>query len=428
MSLAIGIPFGIGFRPYTARPGFAIAGASFAVDFLQQLVWVESTAGQGVVQSVASATTFTRASDGTYENAAGNLATAGTDVLRYSYSADEPIGALIEGSRTNSIRNPRCEGASAPSTLPTYAVLGTLTNCSVTVVGSGVENGIEYLEFTVTATGVGGGRLQFDNPSWGASSPFVLSAYASRVSGSMAAFSTFNLRAVELPSSTITSVNILGVAVSALRTQRFSVAATSTAGAASLRCETSWVCTSAGSVTLRIGLPQLELGGGPSSPIRPPVASPAATTRANESLTASVGSWFNTSVGTLLVGFDTPYAITTPARLVTIDDGTTSNRIFISSRASNGQFSCSTSGGGSIDLGAFATGRHKIAYSWEANNLLASIDGATALPDTSSTIPTGLTTIRFGRDSSGDYAFGWLRRVVYLPRASTGAELQALSG
>jgi len=74
--------------------------------------------GSGVVSGVYAGTGvggFRRASNATYVDASGVLQTVGNDILRSGYDPItlNSIGLILEGASTNSIRNPRGEGAVA---------------------------------------------------------------------------------------------------------------------------------------------------------------------------------------------------------------------------------------------------------------------------------------------------------------------------
>src|SRR6185437_1933563 len=88
--------------------------------------------------------TFSRASLGWYFDAAGTLQQAANDTARVDY---DPIGAslpgtLLEASSTNMVRNPRAEGANAPSTMPTNWSAQTTNGLTTTVSAAVTETGI----------------------------------------------------------------------------------------------------------------------------------------------------------------------------------------------------------------------------------------------------------------------------------------------
>src|SRR5690606_20236274 len=89
---------------------------------------------------------------GNYAEVANN-----TPSLTYDPVTLAPSGLLIESSKTNYIRNPRCEGASASSggSVPTYWSSSVYsTGLSMIVVGTGVESGLSYFDVRITGTGL----------------------------------------------------------------------------------------------------------------------------------------------------------------------------------------------------------------------------------------------------------------------------------
>ncbi len=105
--------------------------------------------------------TFTRASTGTYFDAAGVMQTATTNTPRWDYDPVTHVlrGLLIEEARTNSIRNSTMQGVvpGTPGTLPTNWALNTgASGLSSQIVGSGTESGIPYFDFRFFGTAAAG--------------------------------------------------------------------------------------------------------------------------------------------------------------------------------------------------------------------------------------------------------------------------------
>lgn len=95
--------------------------------------------------------TFTRAgATATRVNSAGVIETVAADAPRFDFDPATLVcrGLLIEQTRTNGIRNNTMVGAVAgtPGTLPTNWSLDGVGGVSREVVGTGTENGVEYVD------------------------------------------------------------------------------------------------------------------------------------------------------------------------------------------------------------------------------------------------------------------------------------------
>jgi hypothetical protein len=201
-----------------------------------------------------------------------------------------PKGLMSEPQRTNSIRNPRAEGAvvGTPGTLPTNWVQATATGITPSVIGFGSENGIPYIDLQISGTSTGGANNIQAEANIIAATPSQ--TWTSSVSLRLVAGSFTNVQQIRLiggdniVSQTSTAISFPTSAP--LAAQRYSFAWTTNAGAVTTLvypCGLN-IISFAGAVnfTLRIGAPQLELGGFPTSIILPGVGTPAVTTRAAE--------------------------------------------------------------------------------------------------------------------------------------------------
>lgn len=430
-----------------AAPRWITAEASWDTDFINGRMWREDVRGSGVVYDLAGLLgqhTFTRASLETYFGSGGVLADAANDVLAFDHNRSTlaALGALLNGARTNSVRNPRCEGASAgsPGTLPTNWVGGTQTGVTRTIVGTGVEDGIEYID--IQWSGSGGQsifELQVSPAADTASSNgqmWTWSSFLRLIAGSLSGFGATELRVYEHGSSVLASTaSISSMSSSALRSQRFAVTRTNSQASTTNQSARITITppATAWSVTFRIGGGQLELGAFSSSLVRPPVSSPAASTRALDALTAAVAGWLNAAEGTAAPQYRCPQvAGTTPQCVFSIDDGTANNRITLWAKDASGNVMFEVVAGGvqqcAISGGAAVAGQsEKVAVSWKANQFALSRNGGTPVTDASGSIPTGLTTLRNGASSAGQHLFGTLARIPILPLAKTGSELQGLA-
>ncbi|MCX7380439.1 MAG: hypothetical protein NT133_03260 [Alphaproteobacteria bacterium] len=236
---------------------------------------------------------FRRASTGWCFDATGALVAVATDTPRYDH---DPItlaslGLLMEEARTNAVRNPRFEGAIAgtPGTAPTYMSGLNGSGLTGSIVGAGTASGVPYVDVRIQGTASGiAATMNFETNAGitaAQGQAWSLSAFVAVVGGSLSNISSTILATNEYTGvlayvgSSIVS-GTLGVD-SVLR--RFSVTGT-VAGAtvASIMpyLKLNFASGAIIDVTLRVGLPQMELGAFATSPIMPAIGSPAATTRA----------------------------------------------------------------------------------------------------------------------------------------------------
>lgn len=217
---------------------------------------------------------------------------------------------------------------------------------------------------------------------------------------------------------TLTGVSTAGPLVGTGAANRVTLVFTPTAG--SLTLTVSGSCTNV----------QLELGSFVTSPI---VTVGATVTRAADVVTITLGSWFNTSAGTLAAEFSFPDLFGSINSTVwQIDDGTTNARLFLygtSTTATN--FDIRVGGVQQINIlrsgWLTAGGVAKVACAWATNDCQAAFGGTLGTADTSIAVPTGLTTLRLGATSAGAQGRTHLRRLrVYRARKSN-ADLQALT-
>lgn len=111
------------------------------------------------------------------------------------------------------------------------------------------------------------------------------------------------------------------------------------------------------------------------------------------------------------------------------DDTTEINRVRF--EVSSGDIRMVVTDGGTeqaaITAGTLASdGTYNIAARFAKNDFAISIDGATAVTDTTGTVPT-LTTERFGGDTTGVTGRNWYKRTDYRDDVFTNAQLEALS-
>lgn len=398
-------------------------GATLDLDFANNRYF-------GVANGINSLTT-TRASTGYAEALNGTWVNFGNNVARRTDK-----GLLVEESRTNSIRNNSMQGASAgsPGTLPTNWI-SNLENALTRTVDVGTSLGIDYLDVTQVGTTATTGRsLYFEGTKQVAATvgqTWTLSGFFALPSGSLANITNIRLLLLEKDSAGTTGTigvgsSFAGSLTSAL--QRLSLTYTTVdASTAFLQpaVQFSYANGAVLNITLRIGWPQLELGAFATSPIR---TTNAAVTRAADVVSLGLGPWFNAGSGTIYGAFNIPQS-SGVSRLLTLDDGTTNNRIQIyrsSSSISNLAFA---GGVTQADLYAGegnAAVPHKDAFAYSLNDFAASLDAAAVATDATGTVPI-VTTLRIGSQSSGGFANGYLSRVAYFNSRLPNATLQSIT-
>lgn len=418
--------------------GGLFAGASLDLNF-------------AVTKNIGPLVTFTRASTATFIDSAGVLQTAATDVPRFDHNptTGESLGLLVEEQRTNSIRNNTMVGAVAgtPGTLPTNWADGMSAGANGitrSVVGTGTENGIAYLDYRLsgTATAAFNVNLFADSQTSIAAlsgQTWAQSVYVKLASGSLTGISSINNQLCEnnVGGTFLVSTNVQFVPTgAALITQRSVITRTLN------NASTAWVNALlqininsgvAIDITLRIGLPQLEQGAFATSVI--PTTTAAATRSADvASITGTnFSSWYNQTQGTL---YAKSAGITTRAfsgasfGIASLNDGTgnNENRLRYRTAGSTGaivlvsnvlQFDSSPTGV------LTAPGAASLAVAYAASNFGSAGNGGTPTQGSSGTVPT-VSQLQIGADSGG-YLNGTISRLSFWPSRLPNSTLQAIT-
>lgn len=147
---------------------------------------------------------------------------------------------------------------------------------------------------------------------------------------------------------------------------------------------------------------------------------------------ANFSQFYNQSEGTFVVEADSVVANTTAVLYVPVaaSDGTGNNlsRVFIYNGKWGG--SVRVAGVDQADLqqsSSFATNvPAKIALAYAANNFAVSVNGNTALTDTSGSLPT-VNQLAIGHVISSNYLNGHIRSIRYYPARLSNATLQSLT-
>ena len=256
-----------------------------------------------LTQALPPVFAFARASNAWAFDATPTLVQASANVPRFARDPATlaPLGLLVEPTRSNQAPNPRAEGASAgtPGTPPTGWIVSAGLGLASSIVGTGTESGIPYVDvrFFGTTTGTVNVSVAFQGTTTIAAASgqaWTGTAFLRLVAGAFGAFSQapqyviqeYNAGGTFLAQQT----QLLAPAPSnaALATQRQAFTATLANASTAFAGLHFLVQYNTGTVvdfTLRIGVPQMEQGAFATSPIMPPPGSPAASTRAVDDLT-----------------------------------------------------------------------------------------------------------------------------------------------
>lgn len=390
--------------------------------------------------------TFTRGSSATCIDASKALVSVAANTPRFDHDPVTGIckGLLIEEQRTNSVRNNTMVGAVAgsPGTLPTnWTTHTTLTGLTREIIGAGTESGINYIDIRLSGTpsGAGGYYVYFDSPISSAAKDqtWTFSHYIKMVAGSTSGVAAYTALD-EKDSGVAWSGGGNTAAISLTSTQQRSIYTRVLTGATTaytLPYISLWMSGGAIDITLRIGLPQLELGAFATSPI---LTSGTAATRAADvaSMTGTnFSSWYNPTEGTFVVGFDIPVTTNdaTPRVIAGTSAGSYSNSRYFSRGTSTATVSGYEVSSGvtqvSLAGGSVTAGVHsQFVYGYKVNDFAFSLDGSAVVQDTSGSVAPSQDRFYFGDSPWGsgvNTINGHIAKLTYYPKRLS--ELQQLS-
>jgi len=353
-----------------------------------------------------------------------------------------PLGFLIEEQRTNSIRNNTMQGAvvGTPGTLPTNWTNSLAAGITQQIVGTGADNGITYVDWRISGTATGTSQILFEtNVDVTASSGQSWSgtAYVKLQSGSLANITNTQMCIREGTSAGAfvrDEIANFTPTSAALNVSRRSVQIAST-NASTQRVNLRIFVVHAGAIdiTLRIGLPQLELGAFATSPI---LTTTAAATRLADvaSITGTAFSSFWDQVeGTIVtkaIGVNNVAGST--RRFIEVNDGTSTERYVLGYAATNTNRFLVTDGGVTVadpTTSSTAGQQVRMAAAYKVDDIIQATNGTLSAGDTSATLPT-VTAINIGADIGAAAATclnGHLQSLTYYNRRLPDSTIQALT-
>jgi hypothetical protein len=150
-----------------------------------------------------------------------------------------------------------------------------------------------------------------------------------------------------------------------------------------------------------------------------------AQTRAADVCTGNVSEQFNSTEGVLYIE-SSAIASDSTNKVITISDGTTSNRVQIYFNSSNG-ITGGVAGQAAISYSGDITQNTKIAFKYKANDFALWINGVEVGTDSVGNAPSGLNQIVFHNGASGSPFYGNMKQLVYLNEAPSDSELATLT-
>jgi hypothetical protein len=318
---------------------------------------------------------------------------------------------------------------------------------TISIVGVGTENGISYVDvrYSGTASGTTNSSIQFEqNTAIPATNgqTWAVSSYLKVVGGSTSGISLIRLGWEERSTIFLTtqvSPTITPKASGSLTAARVSFSATNGNASTTFIKPVMLFTPVSGAIidiTLRIGLPQLELGAFATSVIP---TTTAATTRAADVATITgmnFSSWYNATEGTVYWQGSVIGVLQVTQYFWQFDDGSSNNRFYSRKESGASVFRVFGASGGTSDVSInpapsitiTAGVTYSEASAYATNNFAASVSGLATVSDTSGNVATGINILRLGAGENGTPSFnGYIRRIAYYPTRLSNAALQALT-
>ena len=355
-------------------------------------------------------------------------------------------GVLIETARTNGARNSVLAGfvPGTPGTVPTTWAPMDATGITRTIVGSGVEDGIDYVDIKWTGTNTSGGAMALglhmngNYPVAAVGETWTSSWFVRLMAGSYTNVDvgTGGVVTWEALSNGVAQGSGLGWGLyraidAPLRTQRpVSIRTLNQAGTGLVFTQYRMHVQNGAviDITLRFGWPQIEKGSFPSTPIK---TTTVAVTRPQDDLSFGLSSIFSPSEGTLFArGFITRTNTDTYGAMAEINyGGTPAERYLIyinlpgTSAASLYDNSVSQAAFSSPSPGVGE--ERRVAVGWKKNDFVYCANGVLQY-DNSGTLGTA-DRIWFGKFGSGYAMDGWLSEVIYWRKKLTDAQIKSVA-
>lgn len=383
--------------------------------------------------------TFTRASTATYVGRDGLIKTAGEDEARFDHdpATGESLGLLIEESRTNLFEYSEdftnADWAKFDVSISSNSIIAPDGSTNSYTITEGTTNTQHNITDTTTVTGTK-----------------TFSVYAKLASGSrLLRIVDYNatdgavLGRFDLSNGTIHAGSDSSAVIKDCGNGWYRCSITTTTTVESnyyislSQSDGTYIYTGDGSSSLYIFGAQLEAGSFPTSYI--PTSGATATRGQEKALITgeTFNNFFNPTEG-FVMGTYKLNGVNTGSdwqTLVTIDDKTASNRLWIYARGGGNVTQWIGSSGGSTQftpaLGANATAgvERTVGGAYALNNMVGVYEGTLTATDTNALLPVGVDRMGIGYrdDTSTAFINGTIKKLFYYPKRLTNTQLQTLT-
>ena len=174
---------------------------------------------------------------------------------------------------------------------------------------------------------------------------------------------------------------------------------------------------------------QVEASSYPTSYI--PTSGTAVTRLADAASKTGISSLIGQTQGTMFVEV-APLSGANDDRQISINDGTTSNRVTIALLNNGTQIQFVVQSGGSVVMNstqtiAGLTSGVKIAYAYKVNDFAVYVNGSLLATDTNGAVPISMSAFNFDSGSGADKFFGKVNQVLLFPTRLTNTQLATLT-
>lgn len=369
------------------------------------------------------------------------LVDAPSNIPRFDYDQTTGFckGLLIEEQRANYFKNSEMLGyvVGTPGVVPNSWAIVNGAGLSTQVVGGGLIDGIQYLDFRIFGTtnaggGFSVGQIGYTLQSASAGQTWCSKIRLSMVGGSMANIGTFTSY-VQFADSAQTTIGTFGTS-KVLSATPVDVVAQGMAptNTAYVRSFVNITATSGVNIdiTIRMSMPQLEAGTFPTSYIK--TYGTGATRAADIAKINNAASWYGQSEGSIIVEASSLAAVPSGgfSYMMALSDGTSANTISLLRNSANHKLEIYKAGvaqagdTNGLNTADGVVSKHKISF--KANSVMACVNGGSVSLDTVADMPSNLTMLVIGSSPAGNGTYsmnGYIRKISYSLRTSTSEEL-----